>query len=365
MAILPGGGIYARVDVTLSNSTVSGNRTTGGYAVGGGIAVFRNLTITNSTVSGNSTAMLNASGGGIWHDSGVFVINNSIVAGNTAAGGMNDIRQGGGSFDVTFSLIEQIGLTFTGGDNILGQSANLGPLANNGGPTETHALLAGSPAIDAGDPSAIAGVGDIPEFDQRGNGFGRVSNGQIDIGAIEVQIPTMFDCDFDNDGTCDIGDIDFLIAEIASSTHSPAFDLTGDGLVDLDDRDQWLADAGADNLPSGNPYLLGDANLDGVVDTSDFNIWNNNKFTNVAAWSAGDFNADGVVDTSDFNIWNNQKFTSSDGALRRFLAVSGTSQAGHMTARALGANNTYGRSVDQVMVEWLDRWSLYRDHDDP
>ena len=200
VAILPGGGIYARVDVTLTNSTVSGNRTTGGYAVGGGIAVFRNLTITNSTVSGNRTAMLNASGGGIWHDSGAFAITNSIVAGNTAAGGMNDIRQGGGSFDVNFSLIQQTGLTFTGGDNIIGMPANLGLLANNGGPTQTHALLAGSPALDAGDPAAMAGVGDTPLFEQRGAGFDRVVNGRIDIGAFELQLSEV---DLDADGVSD------------------------------------------------------------------------------------------------------------------------------------------------------------------
>ena len=57
----------------------------------------------------------------------------------------------------------------------------LGPLADNGGPTQTHALLPGSPAIDAGDNT------DAPEWDQRGIGFPRIVNGTIDIGAFEVQ----------------------------------------------------------------------------------------------------------------------------------------------------------------------------------
>ena len=57
------------------------------------------------------------------------------------------------------------------------------------------------------------------------------------------------------------------------------------------------------------PALLGDANLDGSVDTSDFNLWNDNKFSN-AGWSGGDFNGDGVADTTDFNLWNGNKFTS-------------------------------------------------------
>ena len=61
----------------------------------------------------------------------------------------------------------------------------LGPLADNGGPTKTHALLADSPAIDTGDPAAVAGAGSVPQFDQRGEPFGRVS-GQIDIGAVRA-----------------------------------------------------------------------------------------------------------------------------------------------------------------------------------
>jgi hypothetical protein len=63
----------------------------------------------------------------------------------------------------------------------------LGPLADNGGPTETHALLPGSPAINRGDLNAEAGVGGVPLFDQRGNGFDRVFSGRIDIGAFELQ----------------------------------------------------------------------------------------------------------------------------------------------------------------------------------
>ncbi len=73
-----------------------------------------------------------------------------------------------------------------------------------------------------------------------------------------------------------------------------------------------LAIAGRLRLPSKNPILPGDANLDGFVDGSDFGIWNANKFTSTASWCAGDFNADGVVDGSDFGIWNARKFTSAD-----------------------------------------------------
>ena len=59
----------------------------------------------------------------------------------------------------------------------------LGPLQDNGGPTFTHALLPGSPAIDSGDPSFTP----PPFYDQRGPGFDRVRNGRIDVGSFEVQ----------------------------------------------------------------------------------------------------------------------------------------------------------------------------------
>ena len=57
-------------------------------------------------------------------------------------------------------------------------------LKDNGGRTRTHALVAGSPALDAGDPT----IASPPEYDQRGAGFARVSNGRIDIGAYELQV---------------------------------------------------------------------------------------------------------------------------------------------------------------------------------
>ena len=129
--------------------------------------------------------------------------------------------------------------------------------------------------------------------------------------ALDV-ISTSGNGDIDGDGVIGGDDADDLVAGIASGSSDLTFDLTGDGLVDIADLDQWLVVAGAANLPSGNPYLYGDASLDGVVDVSDFNAWNSNKFTATAAWTMGDFNADGVIDASDFNRWNGNKFLSSD-----------------------------------------------------
>ncbi|MEM8681227.1 MAG: glycoside hydrolase family 30 beta sandwich domain-containing protein, partial [Planctomycetota bacterium] len=118
--------------------------------------------------------------------------------------------------------------------------------------------------------------------------------------------------DFDDNGSLSIEDLDRLVAAIATGDHPDLFDLNADGLVNLADRDQWLVVAGETNLASGNPYLVGDANLDGTVDGQDFLAWNNHKFGPTGAWSEGDFNADGVTDGQDFILWNNTKFTSAE-----------------------------------------------------
>ncbi len=118
--------------------------------------------------------------------------------------------------------------------------------------------------------------------------------------------------DFNDDGLYDCADIDSLVAAIATGGGALQFDLTGDGVVNLADQSAWLTEAGAANLGPGKSYLNGDANLNGVVDISDFNVWNQNKFQFTQAWCRGDFNADGVTDISDFNVWNLNKFSASD-----------------------------------------------------
>ena len=144
------------------------------------------------------------------------------------------------------------------------------------------------------------------------NEFSMADNVRLETISI---MPPSVDGDFNDDGTYDCMDVDPLVAEIAAGTDNPDFDLNGDTFVDTTDLDLWLAEAGANELPSGNPYLPGDADLNGSVDGADFIEWNDNKFTLTAAWCSGDFNADGSVDGADFIEWNDNKFTSSDVAV--------------------------------------------------
>ncbi len=144
--------------------------------------------------------------------------------------------------------------------------------------------------------------------------------------SIEEQAPQI-NVDFNDDGLVDCADIDALVMQIATAGGDLLFDLTGDGNVDAADLDQWLADAGEFN-GLGGAYLPGDANLDGFVDVSDFNVWNSNRLTFMASWCMGDFNADGAIDVADFNRWNSFRLSSSGSgvvpepqALLPFLAA--------------------------------------------
>jgi hypothetical protein len=132
---------------------------------------------------------------------------------------------------------------------------------------------------------------------------------------------TVITGDFNNDGNWDCADLNALTGAIAGGSGNPDFDMNGDGSVTLADVTDatvgWLAVGGAENpaATGGNPFLSGDANLDGVVDGSDFGIWNSAKFTSNTNWCNGNFNGDMVVDGSDFGIWNGNKFTSSSTAM--------------------------------------------------
>ena len=220
-----GSGLSNGADLAIENSTILSN-SNGGVTNGG------HLTIANSTISGNTS---NSSGGGVsnffrythhrkqhhlrqsrqswrWRielrvtaftmsvipEGGILTLNNSLIAGNQApfAPEIENLDIVTANNFNLFGTNGDAGVTgFTPGPTDIVPSVPLaqilGPLQNNGGPTQTHALVAGSPAIDAGNPNGCQdNSGALLQTDQRG--FPRNVDGnndgvaRCDIGAIEL-----------------------------------------------------------------------------------------------------------------------------------------------------------------------------------
>ncbi len=189
-------------DITLINSTISGNTANiwgGGIHTGFNAAVtMRNNTVTNNTAG--------TGGGGIYNTFvGTVTLHNNIVAANSAPAGsqcLNDTTLGG-----TVINADSYNIFGTGGDaggcpagaTDIVPAGTIGtilsPLADNNGPTLTHALVAGSPALDA------ANAGNCPADDQRGflrgfNSVGAVNSPQVgdcDIGSFEFSPDPAYD----------------------------------------------------------------------------------------------------------------------------------------------------------------------------
>src|SRR5882724_10978514 len=256
-----GGGVRNVGSMTITNCTISGNSASGNgffFVNGGGISNNGSLQVTSSTISYNSafnsaSAQFVAFGGGIF-GSGSTATDSSIIALNTAPDGPD-----------FFSFLPEQGLQSMG-YNIIGNNDEatifsqptdqigtpaapidplLGPLADNGGPTFTHALHPGSPAINRGDPAA-------PLQDQRG--YGRV--GVPDVGAFEFNggFPRY---DFNGDGKPD-----YVLYN--ASTHQTA-------IWYLNNSD-YRGGAYGPSVPTGwQPVATADFNSDGKPDCALYN----------------------------------------------------------------------------------------------
>ncbi|PTX99932.1 hypothetical protein DB346_19170 [Verrucomicrobia bacterium LW23] len=177
-----GGGIFVAptsISTTITNSTISDNAAS---TTGGGIRARGPVTVLNSTISDNTSSQ----GGGIASGaSGIVTLRNTIVA-NSKAG--TDLYTNGGSFvDGGYNIVENVG-NVTGVFGLAGSNTRtatdpgLAPLGWYGGPTQTHALLAGSLALDAGGPTSVT-------LDQRGHNDNGARN---DIGAFEARTQGSF-----------------------------------------------------------------------------------------------------------------------------------------------------------------------------
>ena len=201
-----GGGVFDDGNTSeYLNSTIADNRTdvpasagTPDTDGGGGVlfdSVFGGVAMANMTITGNSASA--AAGGAINNNlDSTIEVTDSIIAANTASAGTgancDTLSQAGDEIlSEGFNLTDDSSCGFSPAtDDVITSAIGLGPLRDNGGPTETEALLAGSRAIDAGDPSGCTDlVGDALTTDQRGVSRPQPPGGRCDIGAYERALP--------------------------------------------------------------------------------------------------------------------------------------------------------------------------------
>ena len=241
-----GGGVYVGAwsgPALIEGVTIESNTNN---ASGSGFASFGSVTIANSTITGNSNTSPSGTYGaavhlaGLWGGTTRAKVLQTTITGNTSNGGnpsgLQSLNRTGRSTDVSVGLYGSVVAGNIGGpdvgfpDNwgpssfnaffpattdfmidssnsvigsirattpftdVSGNQLNvtdplLAPLANNGGPTKTMALLPGSPLLNAGGSTVPTFAGN--QYDQRGAGFARLSGSALDVGAYEVQTPTL------------------------------------------------------------------------------------------------------------------------------------------------------------------------------
>ncbi len=279
-----GGGLYTDNNgaATLTNCTVSGNaaRDNGGglYNTSGGMT-----TLTDDTVSANSAGI---SGGGLDNLDGTVTIGNTILAKNTAATSGPD----------ALGTVDSLGTNLVGetdgssgwvASDLTGTSAQplnplLAPLGNYGGPTQTMALLPGSPAIDAGN-NALIPVG--VTTDQRG--LPRIVNGVVDIGASESSQFTIAVTSGSNQSTGIF--TGFPAPLVATVTANNPLEPVAGGLVTF-----TPPQSGASAILTGSPATISANGEASVTATA-------NGTVGSYIVSAG---ARGISNTADFNLTN-------------------------------------------------------------
>ena len=256
-----GGGMYGGTGgtQTVVNSTISGNSAN---VDAGGVKSFGTATFTASTITANRAdddLSGNGDGGGVFM-AGTTTLRSTIVAGNA------DASPGAQAHDCVFGPV-------SGGSNLIGNtsgcgypadgsdkvnvSAVLGPLADNGGPTMTHALLTGSPAIDG-----VSGA--CEAADQRG--VPRPQGTRCDIGAYELAL-----CG----GTAVNRLSQVGLAFVGTSGPDIVLGTSGNDSIDVGDGDDKVCGgSGDDQLTggAGNDALDGGAGSDRVVESGDVNF---------------------------------------------------------------------------------------------
>ena len=361
-AILTGGS----TDVTIVNSTVSGNESLNNsgaiFQQTGGALDVATMLLRNVTVANNTGVGVQSFAGSGTSD---ISIGNSLIAGNTSF-----TLASGGAGTTTFTslgnnLLDSINTAFSGPNDQIDPAPMIGTLTSNGGPTPTHALLTGSPAVNMGSNALALDADDnLLLTDQRGTGFDRIKFGTVDIGAFESQT-VAFSADFDNDS--DVDGSDFLIWQNGFGTQTGATlsegDADGDADVDGSDFLIWQINfgngvgAGAARIVSGtveigafeNQTLASSADFDngGDVDGSDSLIWQNGFGTQTSATLSEDnVDEDANVDGSNLLIWQNN-FGNGGGAGTALAPTSQDSDRDELIARDIAATRISTRLSSQ------------------
>ena len=228
-------------------------------------------------------------------------------------------------------------MSASSGNNLpFGANLLLGPLADNGGPTQTMLQQTGSPLIDAGSNALVPS--DVIT-DQRGNGFGRISGASVDIGAVEIQaiLPAVQSSQFNyttspqslsytfnetvtvdkaalelhNATTSLIIPADKIALSYDSSANTATFTFPGypNGVLPDGDYRAFLLKDGVQDSSHNHPdidhmtifdFLMGDLNHDRTVSIADFITLASNFGKTGASYADGDVNYDGSVSISDF-----------------------------------------------------------------
>ena len=328
-----GGGIDNGGSMTVRNCTISGNSADGTGMVimyGGGIRNFGTLQIASSTIAHNSVSGENGAFGGGLYGFASTRTDSSIIALNSAPTGP----------DFTGSLALQ-----SNGYNIIGNNADavissqptdqigtpaapidplLGPLANNGGPTLTHALQAGSPAIDHGDPAA-------PPEDQRG--YGRM--GVPDVGAFEF------------------GGVATILANLSTR----AFVETGDNVMiggfivqGTEPKRVIIRAIGPELTQYGVPNALANPTLELHNSTGALIASNDNWQTTIIG---------GIITSDQVRDIRNSGYAPGDG---RESAIIAELPPGNYTAIVRGVNNSTGVALVEVYDLSPDTNSILSQH---
>jgi hypothetical protein len=264
-----GGGVYSDTNLAgtqstqILNTTISGNSAAlrgGGVFNADGLMEIRHSTITN-----NSTPFMNV-GNGVASQATAATLTkifSSIIAGNVgaAAGTGSDVDSVDGA---SVNSIQSLGYNVIGvgngktlfnaaGDQSGITNPLLAPLQDNGGnPANpfsvfTHALLAGSPAINAGSPAFTPNAyAPALTTDQRGDGYARVKSGRIDVGAFESDLAPALPADFNGNGKVDGADFLTWQRNFGKTGGIKADgDANGDGNVNGVDLAAWKAGFGS------------------------------------------------------------------------------------------------------------------------